>query len=80
MRMLEHHLLAPLLTVSHEDLMSGMAIYARNERLGAFDSVLVAAATRHGASAIVSADQGFSSGVDLRHVIPDAEGVAGLLN
>jgi len=73
-------LLAPLLTVSQEDLLSGMALYARNERLGAFDSVLVAAATRHGASAIVSADQGFSSGIDLRHVTPDVEGIAGLLN
>jgi len=72
-------LLSPLLAVSYEDLMDGMAIYARNERLGAFDSVLAAAAARHGASAIVSADRGFSAGIDVRHVVPDAEGIADLL-
>lgn len=73
-------LLAPLLTVSHEDLMDGMAIYARDKHLGAFDSVLAAAAIRHGASAIVSADRGFSAGLDVRHVIPDGKGIAELLS
>ncbi len=73
-------LLAPLLTVSYVDLIDGMVIYARNDRLGAFDSVLVAAAVRHGAGALVSADRGFSSGIDIRHVVPDAGGVAALLN
>jgi predicted nucleic acid-binding protein len=72
-------LLAPLLTVSYEDLVSGMAIYARNERLGAFDSVLAGAASRHGASAIVSADRAFAGGIDVRHVVPDADGIAALL-
>lgn len=72
-------LLAPLLTVSYEGLIDGMAIYARKERLGAFDAVLAAAATRHRASAIVSADRRFSAGIDVRHVTPDADGIAVLL-
>jgi len=73
-------LLAPLLTVSYGDLIEGLGIYARNGRLGAFDSVLAAAATRHGASALVSADRGFSAGLDIHHIVPDANGVVGLLN
>jgi predicted nucleic acid-binding protein len=71
--------LAPLLVVGDDDLREGLRLYARSERLGAFDAVLAAAAKRGDATAIVSADAAFAE-ADLRHVIPDERGVAALLD
>jgi len=70
--------LAPLMVVSAEELQEGLRLYARSERLGAFDAVLAAAATRAGVTAIVSADAAFAEG-DIAHIVPDADGVAQLL-
>jgi predicted nucleic acid-binding protein len=71
-------LLAPLLVVGEDDLHDGLRLYARSERLGAFDAVLAAAAHRANAKVIVSADEAFAE-ADLRHVVPDEAGVAALL-
>jgi len=71
-------LLAPLLVVGEDDLQEGMRLYVRSERLGAFDAVLAAAASRSSADALVSADAAFAE-ADVAHVIPDAAGVAALL-
>jgi predicted nucleic acid-binding protein len=70
-------LLAPLLVVSEADLQEGLRLYARSDRFGAFDAVLAAAAGRASAT-IVSADGAFAE-ASVRHVIPDAGGVARLL-
>lgn len=70
--------LSPLLIVGEEDLQEGLRLYARGERLGAFDAVLAATANRADAVAIVSADAAFAE-ADVRHVVPDASGVAALL-
>jgi uncharacterized protein len=72
-------LLAPLLTVEGEQLRRGLSLFERNDRLGAFDAVLAAAALDVGASAFVSADAAFASVASLPHVIPDEAGVAKLL-
>ncbi|HEY1538248.1 MAG TPA: PIN domain-containing protein [Solirubrobacteraceae bacterium] len=71
-------LLGPLLVVGEDDLEEGLRIYARSDRLGAFDAVLAAAAGRAGADAIVSADAAFAE-ADIAHVVPDVAGVASLL-
>ncbi len=71
-------LLAPLLIVGEDDLGDGLRLYARSDRLGAFDAVLAATAARAGAAALVSADAAFAE-ADVAHVIPDADGVARLL-
>ncbi|MGI8729196.1 MAG: type II toxin-antitoxin system VapC family toxin [Solirubrobacteraceae bacterium] len=71
-------LLAPLLVVGEDDLREGMRLFARGERLGAFDAVLAAAASRSSADALVSADAAFA-GAEVAHVLPDAAGVAALL-
>jgi uncharacterized protein len=72
-------LLSPLLAVSRENLGRGLSLYERSERLGAFDAVLAAAAEAAGAEALVSADSGFAELRAVRHVVPDAPGVATLL-
>lgn len=72
-------ILAPLLIVDASDLLSGLALFERGERLGAFDAVLAATASARGATALVSADAAFRLASDVRHVIPDADGVAQLL-
>lgn len=72
-------LLGPLLQVAGEDLREGLAIFARTERLGAFDAVLAASALNAGAEALVSADGAFGEVAGLAHVLPDAAGVSGLL-
>lgn len=71
-------LLSPLLTVSCDHLRQGLSIFERYERLGAFDAVLAATALSIGAQALISADLAFAAVPGLRHVIPDAAGVAGL--
>ncbi len=72
-------LLAPLLVVGEDDLREGLALYARSERLGAFDAVLAAAAGRANATALISADAGFAE-ADITGIVPDAAGVGRLLD
>lgn len=72
-------LLSPLLEVTRDDLRGGLDFFERNERLGAFDAVLAAAAAQSGASALVSTDADFDDLTEIFHVIPDAAGVAELL-
>jgi predicted nucleic acid-binding protein len=68
--------LAPLLTVTRDRLERGIELFARAERLGAFDAVLAATALDAGAAALVSADRAFSAIPGVTHVVPDAAGVA----
>ncbi len=72
-------LLSPLLTVSGEHLRQGLSIFESSERLGAFDAALAAAALSIGAPRLISADTAFASVPGLHHVVPDAAGVAGIL-
>ena len=72
-------LLSPLLGVTRDHLQEGLLLFERTDRLGAFDAVLIAAATASGASAVVSADTAFAEIGQIRHVFPDAAGVASLL-
>lgn len=72
-------LLRPLLVIGEGDLEHGLRLYTRSERLGAFDAVLASAAGRVDATAIVSADVAFAD-ADIAHVVPDADGIAGLLS
>jgi predicted nucleic acid-binding protein len=71
-------LLAPLLIVGDDDLKAGLRLYARTQRLGAFDAVLAAAASRANADAVVSADVAFAD-ADVAHVFPDEPGITALL-
>ena len=71
--------LSPLLLVGEDDLREGLRLYARGERIGAFDAVLAAAASRSSAAAIVSADAAFAE-ADVPHMVPDVRGVTGLLS
>ncbi|HEU4905163.1 MAG TPA: type II toxin-antitoxin system VapC family toxin [Solirubrobacterales bacterium] len=72
-------LLSPLLEVTRDALREGLDLFERNERLGAFDAVLAAAAAQSGAGALVSTDAGFDDLSEISHVVPDAAGVAELL-
>ncbi|MGB7686277.1 MAG: type II toxin-antitoxin system VapC family toxin [Solirubrobacterales bacterium] len=72
-------LLSPLLTVTRDHLQQGLALFERTDRLGAFDAVLAATAAAAGASALVSADTAFADAGDVAHIVPDAAGVAALL-
>lgn len=72
-------LLSPLLPVDERAVREGIALWRRSELLGAFDSVLAAAAISQGADALVSADRAFAEVRDVRHVMPTAQGVEGLL-
>jgi uncharacterized protein len=72
-------LLSPLLSVTREHLQQGLALFERVERLGAFDAVLAAAASGSSATALVSADTAFADAESVAHVVPDAAGVASLL-
>ena len=73
-------LLAPLLFVSPEHLDRGLTMFERSGSLGAFDSVLAAAALDAGAHRLVSADRAFATVADLSHTFPDGAGVAELLD
>lgn len=53
-------LLAPLLTPDEDGLQAGLDLFVSHGELGAFDAVLAATARSAGASALVSADHGFS--------------------
>ena len=72
-------LLSPLITADRRDLDLGLDLYARHDRLRAFDAILAAAAINAGASALVSADQAFADVSRLTHVIPDQAGIGELL-
>jgi predicted nucleic acid-binding protein len=72
-------LLSPLLSVTREHLLQGLALFERSERLGAFDSVLLAAAAGSGATALVSADTAFAEIGDITHIFPDHAGISSLL-
>jgi hypothetical protein len=61
-------LLDPLLVVERRTLEQGLRIFERTPALGAFDSVLAAAALDSGATALVSADRAFDSVPRLRFV------------
>jgi predicted nucleic acid-binding protein len=73
-------LLSPLLLPSVDDLNAGLALFDRSERLGAFDAVLAACATRAGMLALVSADDAFAEVGELAHVVPDRSVVRTLLS
>lgn len=72
-------LLSPLLIVEEPDLREGLRLFEQGTEIGAFDAVLAAAAHAAGAEALVSADSGFSTISNVRHVVPDEEGVRCLL-
>jgi uncharacterized protein len=72
-------ILSPLLNVTAQDLAGGLALFERTPGLGAFDAVLAAAGARVGISALVSADSGFADILAIAHVVPDRDGVNGLL-
>jgi predicted nucleic acid-binding protein len=72
-------LLSPLLPVTGEHLEQGLALFERCKRVGAFDAVLAAATLNVGAMALASADGDFAEVPGLPHVVPDAPGVAALL-
>jgi predicted nucleic acid-binding protein len=59
-------LLSPLVEVGERDLRNGLELFARHERLGAFDAVLTAVAIRRDASVLVSADGAYGSVAGLR--------------
>jgi uncharacterized protein len=71
-------LLSPLLVVEERHLRTGLVLYQRSPRLGAFDAVLAAAALYVEADALVSANASFADVPELRHVVPDAPGVEAL--
>jgi uncharacterized protein len=72
-------LLSPLLIVEEADLREGLRMFGEGTGFGSFDAVLAAAARAAGAEALVSADTGFSRIAAIHHVVPDANGVRGLL-
>ena len=59
---------APLLTIDADMLKAGLSLYARQDRLDAFDAVLAATALARGAVALVSADRAFEAVPRLRFV------------
>lgn len=71
-------LLTPLLSVTAEELRTGLTLFERVDGLGSFDAVL-AAASLGSADALVSADRAFGSVPELTHVVPDSNGVRRLL-
>jgi predicted nucleic acid-binding protein len=72
-------LLSPLISATADHLLRGLKLFEQAPALGAFDAVLAAIALDCGADALVSVDAAFSTISGLRHVVPDAGGVATLL-
>ena len=66
--------------MEESDLREGLRLFEESAGIGAFDAVLAAAAHAAGADALVSADAGFSSVENIRHIIPDAYGIGHLLD
>jgi hypothetical protein len=73
-------LLSPLLIVEETDLREGLRLFEAGSGFGSFDAVLAAAAHAAGAEALVSADTGFSGIAAIRHVVPNVDGLRGLLD
>ncbi|HEY5788016.1 MAG TPA: type II toxin-antitoxin system VapC family toxin [Microlunatus sp.] len=71
---------APLMVVEAVDLEIGLGIFERHTEFGSFDAVLAATAESIGATALVSADSGFSRLSNVTHVIPNREGIDALLD
>ncbi|WP_375001788.1 type II toxin-antitoxin system VapC family toxin [Aeromicrobium sp. CTD01-1L150] len=71
--------LAPLRTTEPDHLIEGLELWHAHESLGCFDAVLAAIALDSKDPTIVSADRAFADVPGLRHVYPDADGVASLL-
>jgi predicted nucleic acid-binding protein len=73
-------LLSPLLQPGERDVADGLALFARSEALGAFDSVLAASTINdERATTLVSADGAFAGVDGLRAVDPRSDEVARLL-
>ena len=72
-------LLSPLLIVEETDLREGLRLFEEGTGFGSSDAVLAAAAHAAGAEALVSADTGFAGIAAVRHIVPDVDGVRGLL-
>lgn len=73
-------LLSPLLIIEEPDLREGLRLFEGSSGVGPFDAILAAAAHAVGADALVSADGGFSAVPNIRHVVPDADGIQSLLD
>ncbi len=70
-------LLSPLISPDADDLDEGLRIFRENDRVGAFDAVLAAAALRRDhVTALVSADRAFAGIPGLRHLDPASDGFA----
>jgi predicted nucleic acid-binding protein len=66
-------LLQPLIVLDELDLMRGLELFEEQDRLGAFDALLAAAAIRRGTRALVSADQAFGEVSGLLALNPRTE-------
>lgn len=73
-------LLSPLLRPDGNDLRRALELFERTEALGAFDAVLATTALHVGADALVSADRGFATVSDLRHLDPGDPNFIGALS
>lgn len=73
-------MLSPLLVSEPVDLDRGLSIFESIDGLGAFDSVLAAAAIRSGSAALVSGDRAFGRVPGMDHVFPDRVGIATILD
>lgn len=71
-------LLAPLASTDEDVLNEALRLYDAAPALGSFDALLAAVALRH-SDTLVSADRAFAGVPGLRHVVPDATGLARLL-
>jgi uncharacterized protein len=72
-------LLSPLLDVSDAAVGDALDLLVEHPRLGPFDAVLAAAAARARCTALVAADSAFSGIRGCAVVVPDDDGVDGLL-
>ncbi len=72
-------LLAPLLMIEERHVRAGLDLFERYRQLGAFDSVLAAAAIEVGADALVSADRAFADVERLVHVDPASSSLTALI-
>lgn len=72
-------MLAPLRPTEPEHLEVGLTLWQEHSELDASDALLAAVALDTKYATIVSADRAFAVVPGLRHVYPDAEGLASLL-
>lgn len=70
-------LLSPLVQPDEDTLDEALRLYVTTTALGSFDALLAALALQ-GPDILVSADHAFAAMPGLRHVVPDAAGVASL--